>query len=34
MQLPGPGFIAPLFAAYLLHRLFRPIEVLAAQSAE
>jgi hypothetical protein len=34
MQLPGPGFIAPLFAAYLLHRLFSPIEVLAAQSAE
>jgi len=24
LQLPGPGFIAPAFAAYLLHRLFRP----------
>jgi hypothetical protein len=34
LQLPGPGFIAPLFAAYLLHRLFRPMDVLAAQPAE
>jgi len=24
LGLPGPGFIAPAFAAYLLHRLFRP----------
>jgi hypothetical protein len=24
IALPGPGFIAPAFAAYLLHRLFRP----------
>ena len=30
LQLPGPGFIAPAFAAYLLHRLFRPAPVLAA----
>jgi hypothetical protein len=27
LQLPGPGFIAPLFAAYLLQRLFRPVPV-------
>jgi hypothetical protein len=32
MHLPGPGFIAPLFAAYLLHRLFKP--VVAAHPAE
>jgi hypothetical protein len=32
MRLPGPGFIAPLFAAYLLHRLFKP--VVAAHPAE
>jgi Glycosyltransferase family 87 len=24
LGLPGPGFIAPAFAAYLLHRLFKP----------
>jgi hypothetical protein len=24
LQLPGPGFIAPAFAAYLLNRMFRP----------
>ena len=24
LGLPGPGFIAPAFAAYLLHRLFTP----------
>ena len=29
LQLPGPGFIAPAFAAYLLHRLFRPAPSLA-----
>jgi hypothetical protein len=34
LQLPGPGFIAPAFAAYLLHRLFRPAAVVAAQPAE
>jgi Glycosyltransferase family 87 len=34
MQLPGPGFIAPLFAAYLLQRLFKPAAVLAVQPAE
>jgi hypothetical protein len=34
MQLPGPGFIAPLFAAYLLQRLFKPAIVVAAQPAE
>jgi hypothetical protein len=27
LQLPGPGFIAPLVAAYLLQRLFRPVPV-------
>jgi hypothetical protein len=27
LQLPGPGFIAPVFAAYLLHRLFKPAAV-------
>jgi Glycosyltransferase family 87 len=32
VQLPGPGFIAPLFAAYLLQRLFT--RVVAAQPAE
>jgi hypothetical protein len=30
LQLPGPGFIAPAFAAYLLHRLFKPAPSLAA----
>jgi len=34
VQLPGPGFIAPLFAAYLLQRLFRPVTIAAAQPAE
>ena len=34
MQVPGPGFIAPLFAAYLLHKLFRSMDVLTAQPAE
>ena len=34
IQLPGPGFIAPLFAAYLLQRMFRPITIVAAQTAE
>jgi hypothetical protein len=34
MQFPGPGFIAPLFAAYLLQRLFKPVTILAAQPAE
>lgn len=29
LQLPGPGFIAPAFAAYLLHGLFRPAPSLA-----
>jgi hypothetical protein len=33
MQLPGPGFIAPLFAAYLLQRLFKPATIVAAQPA-
>jgi hypothetical protein len=27
LQLPGPGFIAPLFAAYLLRELFRPAPI-------
>jgi hypothetical protein len=34
VQLPGPGFIAPLFAAYLLQRMFTPVTVAAAQPAE
>jgi hypothetical protein len=34
VQLPGPGFIAPLFAAYLLQRMFRPVTIVAAQPAE
>jgi len=34
VQLPGPGFIAPLFAAYLLQRLFKPVTIAAAQPAE
>jgi hypothetical protein len=34
VQLPGPGFIAPLFAAYLLQRLFRPVTIAAAQPAK
>lgn len=25
LQIPGPGFIAPVFAAYLLQRLFKPV---------
>jgi hypothetical protein len=25
LQLPGPGFIAPVFAAWLLNRLFKPV---------
>lgn len=29
LGLPGPGFIAPAFAAYLLHRLFRPASAVA-----
>ncbi len=33
-QLPGPGFIAPLLAAYLLQRLFKPVTIGAAQPAE
>jgi hypothetical protein len=28
LQLPGPGFIAPAFAAYLLNRLFKPAPVI------
>jgi hypothetical protein len=31
VQLPGPGFIAPLFAAYLLQRLFKPVTIVAPQ---
>jgi Glycosyltransferase family 87 len=27
LQLPGPGFIAPLFAAYLLRELFKPVPI-------
>jgi hypothetical protein len=34
VQLPGPGFIAPLFAAYLLQRMFKPVIAAAAQHAE
>ncbi len=34
VQLPGPGFIAPLFAAYLLQRMFRPVTTVVAQPAE
>ena len=34
LQLPGPGFIAPAFAGYLLHKLFRPLPAVAAQPAE
>jgi hypothetical protein len=34
VQLPGPGFIAPLFAAYLLQRMFKPATTAAAQPAE
>ena len=34
VQLPGPGFIAPLFAAYLLQRLFKRAPAVAAQPAE
>jgi hypothetical protein len=34
VQLPGPGFIAPLFATYLLQRMFRPASIIAAQPAE
>jgi hypothetical protein len=34
VQLPGPGFIAPLFAAYLLQRLFKPDTILVARPAE
>lgn len=32
LGLPGPGFIAPAFAAYLLHRLFRPTARVTAHS--
>jgi hypothetical protein len=32
LQIPGPGFVAPLFAAYLLQKLFKP--ATAAQPAE
>ena len=34
VQLPGPGFIAPLFAAYLLQRMFRPVTTVVAQPAK
>ena len=34
VQLPGPGFIAPLFAAYLLQRMFNRASIAAAQPAE
>ena len=34
VQLPGPGLIAPLFAAYLLQRMFKPAMAVAAQPAE
>jgi hypothetical protein len=34
VQLPGPGFIAPLFAAYLLQRMFDRASIVAAQPAE
>ncbi len=34
VQLPGPGFIAPLFAAYLLQRMFNRASVVAAQPTE
>jgi len=34
VQLPGPGFIAPLFAAYLLQRMFNPTGVAVAQPAQ
>jgi hypothetical protein len=34
LQLPGPGFIAPAFAIYLLHRLFKPATSVAAQPAQ
>jgi hypothetical protein len=34
MQLPGPGFIAPLFSAYLLQRLFKRVTIAAVQPAE
>ena len=30
LQLPGPGFIAPAFAVYLLRALFRPAAIAAA----
>jgi hypothetical protein len=33
VQLPGPGFIAPLFAAYLLQRMFRPVTIAVARPA-
>jgi hypothetical protein len=29
LQIPGPGFIAPVFAAYLLQRLFKPVPAAA-----
>jgi hypothetical protein len=34
LGLPGPGFIAPAFAVYLLHGLFKPAAAIAAQPAE
>jgi hypothetical protein len=34
LQLPGPGFIAPAFAAYILPRLFAPARSAAVQPAE
>ncbi len=34
VQLPGPGFIAPLFAAYLLQRMFKPVTIAASEPAE
>ena len=33
IQLPGPGFIAPLFAAYLLQQMFKPAAIAALQPA-
>ena len=34
LGLPGPGFIAPAFAAWLLHMMFKPAAAIAAQPAE
>ena len=30
LQIPGPGFIAPVFVAYLLRQLFAPVGAAAA----